>query len=88
MTAQQERQLFNTLYSLKKEVGELKDMLKPYTPKRDELLTFRQVMEELSVKKTKLYEMLANGELPFAIKVGRQWRFSRNGIIDYLNRTR
>lgn len=88
MTTQQEQQLFNALRSLKKEVGELKEMLKPHVPKHDELLSTKAAMEAMGVGSTKMKRMLANGELPFAIKIGRNWKFSRNGITNYLSRTR
>lgn len=88
MTTQQEQQLFSTLRSLKKEVVELKEMIKPLAPKNDEFLTLAQATKHLELSERKVRYMLANGELPFATKVGRNWRFSKNGIINYLSRTR
>lgn len=87
MTAREEQELLRTLRSLKKELGELRDMLKPYTPKQDEFLNTSQTIAMIGVSRRKLASMLADGELPFATKVGRTWRFSKNGIMSYLGKT-
>jgi excisionase family DNA binding protein len=41
-----------------------------------ELLTSRQVQESLHVDRTTIYRLVANGQLP-ALRVGKQWRFTR-----------
>lgn len=87
MTTQQEQELFKTLRSLKKEIGELKDMLVPYKPKKDEFLTTKEALRILKISERKLHNMLSNDELPFATKAGHRWRFSKNGIEAYLSKT-
>lgn len=87
MTSREEQELLRSLRSLKQEVGELQDMLKPYTPKQDEFLTTNQAITLIGVSRRKLFYMLASGELPFATKVGGVWRFSKNGAMAYLSKT-
>lgn len=88
MTVQQEQELFRMLRSLKKEVGELREMLIPCNPVDDEFFNTKKAAEILGIGSTKMKELLKSGELPFATKLGRQWRFSKNGIINYLSRTK
>lgn len=45
----------------------------------DELLTTRQLMDLLQLDRTTIYRMLNDGRLP-ALRVGGQWRFSRQAI--------
>lgn len=87
MTAQEEQHLIRTVNLLRKEIGVLKDMLKPHIPKEDKFLNFNQARKELGVSRTKMYSMLSNGELSFATKVGSRWRFSLNAIRAYLANT-
>jgi len=50
----------------------------------NDLLTTKQLMERLSVDRTTIYRMLNDGRLP-AVRVGGQWRFSRQAIDKWLN---
>lgn len=50
----------------------------------DKLLTARQVQTMLEVDRSTVYRMAEDGRLP-AIKVGRQWRFPHERIIDLLH---
>ncbi|MEG1547070.1 MAG: helix-turn-helix domain-containing protein [Bacteroides sp.] len=84
MTQQEERYLITTVRSLKRELSDIKGILNP-SPNCD-LLNTKQAMVKLGIGKTKIKEMLANGELPFATKVGNRWRFSEKAIANYLNR--
>lgn len=45
----------------------------------DDLLTTRQLMDLLQLDRTTIYRMLNNGRLP-GLRVGGQWRFSRQSI--------
>src|SRR5512135_2998630 len=45
----------------------------------DDLLTTRQLMDLLQLDRTTIYRMLNDGRLP-AVRVGGQWRFSRQAI--------
>ena len=49
----------------------------------NDLLTTHQVQEMLQVDRTTIYRMVDNGRLP-AIRVGKQWRFSRPEIERWL----
>ncbi len=45
----------------------------------DDLLTTRQLMDLLQLDRTTIYRMLNDGRLP-ALRVGGQWRFSRQSV--------
>lgn len=49
----------------------------------DDLLTTKQLMEILQVDRTTIYRMMHDGRLP-AMRVGGQWRFSRQAIEKWL----
>lgn len=49
----------------------------------DDLLTTKQLMELLRLDRTTIYRMLNDGRLP-AVRVGGQWRFSRQAIDAWL----
>ncbi|HEY3341998.1 MAG TPA: helix-turn-helix domain-containing protein [Anaerolineae bacterium] len=48
-----------------------------------DLLTTNQVQQLLQVNRTTIYRMVESGQLP-AIRVGKQWRFSRTDIDHWL----
>ena len=50
----------------------------------NDLLTTSQVTELLQVDQTTVYRLLKNGRLP-GVKVGNQWRFSRQAIETFLH---
>jgi excisionase family DNA binding protein len=50
----------------------------------DDLLTTRQLMDLLQVDRTTIYRMLNDGRLP-SMRVGGQWRFSRQAIDAWLH---
>ena len=47
----------------------------------DGLLTVREAAEFLSISRSKLYEMMDNGELPF-VKLGRSRRVPRRAVVE------
>lgn len=49
-----------------------------------ELLTTQQLMNLLKVDRTTIYRMLKNGQLS-GVKVGNQWRFSREDVDNFLS---
>ena len=51
------------------------------------LLTTRQVQELLKVDRTTIYRMVESGQLP-AVRVGKQWRFTRTDLDQLLNGTK
>lgn len=48
-----------------------------------EILTVKEATVQLKTARQQIRKMIANGELP-AVKVGREWRISRNALLDYL----
>lgn len=50
-----------------------------------EVLTLQQVAKLLRLHSSTIYRMVKRGEIP-AVKVGRVWRFSKEGLETYLNR--
>lgn len=53
----------------------------------EKFLTKKQAEVYLQVSERQLTYMLANGKLPFATKVGRQWRFPQSELERYVART-
>ena len=65
---------------------------KPEKPKRtihwdDELMTTRQLMEFLSLSRTKIWELVNKEQLP-AFKIGGDYRYRRSEVIEWLERYR
>lgn len=52
----------------------------------EKFLTKKQAEVYLQVSERQLTYMLANGKLPFATKVGRQWRFPQSELERYVAR--
>ena len=48
-----------------------------------EILTVKEAAALLKTSRQQIRRMIQNGELP-AVKVGREWRISRNALLDYL----
>jgi excisionase family DNA binding protein len=46
-------------------------------------LTITDVAEKLQLSTSTVYKLSENGNLP-AMKVGKQWRFTEEGLKDYL----
>jgi excisionase family DNA binding protein len=64
----------------------------PDKPKRtihwdDELMTTRQLMEFLSLSRTKIWELVNKEQLP-AFKIGGDYRYRRSEVIEWLERFR
>ena len=53
----------------------------------EKFLTKKQAETLLQVSERQLTYMLATGKLPFATKVGRQWRFPKSELERYIART-
>jgi excisionase family DNA binding protein len=65
---------------------------KPEKPKRtihweDELMTTRQLMEFLSLSRTKIWELVNKEQLP-AFKIGGDYRYRRSEILVWLEKYR
>lgn len=50
-------------------------------------LTTEEVLGYLKVNPRTIYRLIRTGELP-AIRVGRQWRFRRSDLTEWLDRQR
>ena len=50
-------------------------------------LTTEEVLGYLKVNPRTIYRLIRSGELP-AIRIGRQWRFRRSDLNDWLDRQR
>ncbi|OUN18627.1 MULTISPECIES: helix-turn-helix domain-containing protein [unclassified Flavonifractor] len=48
-----------------------------------EVLTVKEAAALLKTSRQQIRRMIQNGELP-AVKVGREWRISKNALLDYL----
>ena len=64
----------------------------PEKPKRtihwdDELMTTRQLMEFLSLSRTKIWELVNKEQLP-AFKIGGDYRYRRSEVLEWLERFR
>ena len=64
----------------------------PEKPKRtihwdDELMTTRQLMEFLSLSRTKIWELVNKEQLP-AFKIGGDYRYRRTEVIEWLEKYR
>jgi excisionase family DNA binding protein len=60
----------------------------PVTPTpNDDLLTTRDLMAFLNLSRTKIWELVQQGELP-AFKLGGDYRYRRSEIVQWLERYR
>lgn len=53
----------------------------------EKLMTFKETMEYLNIKASTLYTLVQGGIIP-ASKVGRQWRFKKGEIDNWLREQR
>lgn len=77
------------LKEIKLELSELRDRLdnNPKLNTPEKFLTKKQAEQFLAVSERRLTYMLATGKLPFATKVGRQWRFPQSELERMVART-
>lgn len=80
--------LLRMLREIKSELSELRERIDnhPKLSEPEKFLTKKQAEAYLNVSERQLTYMLATGKLPFATKVGRQWRFSQSGLEQYMAR--
>lgn len=50
-----------------------------------DIMTTEVLANALSISKGTVYSLVKSGELP-AIKIGRQYRFSKKHLLDYIDR--
>lgn len=84
MTPQQENELLRTLKKLERKIEAIEVLVKPYAPKRDQILDFKEAQEFLKFSRSKLRQLISKGEIPYSKKTGRL-RFSKNALIQWMN---
>lgn len=55
-----------------------------YTDNYSEILTMDEACEALAVGKSTIYQMLGNGEIEGAFRIGKVWKIPRKAITDYI----
>ena len=60
---------------------------RPMSQRHRSFLTTGEVLAYLRVAPRTIYRLVRNGELP-AVRVGRQWRFRRSDLDEWLDRQR
>ena len=84
---------FKTLLRMNKvlleKVTELEALIKgnPKLNQPEKFLTRKQAEEYLQVSERKLFLMLSSGQLPFATKIGGQWRIPQSELERMVART-
>lgn len=88
MTDKDSKILFKMLKEIKAELSELRNRLDnhPELSDPEKFLTKKQAETFLQVSERQLTYMLAAGRLPFATKVGGQWRFPQSELERYMAR--
>ena len=89
MTEKDSKILLRMLKEIKLELSELRDRLdnNPKLNTPEKFLTRKQAEEYLQVSERKLFLMLSSGQLPFATKVGGQWRIPQSELERTVART-
>ena len=84
MTPAQENELIRSVRSLKITISEIKDLILPIAPQKDEMLTSKQACQFLSFSERKLRRFVSAGTIPYT-KKGNRLIFSRNSLLKWLN---
>ena len=89
MTDKDSKMLLRMLKEIKQELSELRDRIDnhPKLSETEKFLTKKEAVEYLQVSERQLFYMLSQGKLPFATKVGRQWRFPQSELERMVSRT-
>ena len=77
-------EILRTLRQLRKEITELREMVAPIAPKKDEMLDAKGAADLLKYTPRQIYKMKAEGVIPYTM-IGRNVRFSRNSLLVWLN---
>ena len=77
MNASQETLLLKTVAQIQKELRELKNLVNPLVPPKDEILNMREAMQ------LTIYGLTHDGAIPYT-KVENRLRFSRNSLIQWM----
>jgi excisionase family DNA binding protein len=62
-------------------------MLQGATTDKQAFLTTEEVLVYLNTTPRTIYRLIRSGELP-AVRIGRQWRFRRTDLDDWIERQR
>ena len=84
MTPVEEKEIIRTLRNLKKDISEIKELVAPISPGKDEIFNFSQTKDFLSFSERKLRRLIAAGTIPYT-KKGSRLYFTRNSLIQWLN---
>ncbi len=55
-----------------------------YADEFTEILTIDEACELLTVGKSTIYQMLGNGDIEGAFRIGKVWKIPRKAILDYI----
>jgi PTS system nitrogen regulatory IIA component len=48
-------------------------------------ITIKGVAEKLGVSEKTIYRMVSDNQIPFAVKIGGQWRFKTDEVVDWID---
>lgn len=77
-------EVIRLLKSMKKEIAELRELVTPLSPKKDEILYFKEAQVFLKFSRSKLRQLIRDNEIPFSKKESRI-RFSKNALVQWMN---
>lgn len=83
MTSAQELELMRTIAQIRKEVRELKNLINPLIPPKDEYMDTRGAMKLTGFSRRKIFNLIHEGNIP-CTKVENRLRFSRNQLIQWM----
>ena len=84
------KKLLNLNRQLLEKVEKLEELIKgnpKFSEDPEKFLTKKQASEYLQLSMRQIDYMLAENKLPFATKVGRQWRFPQSELERFISRT-
>ncbi|MFA6898886.1 MAG: helix-turn-helix domain-containing protein, partial [Desulfurivibrionaceae bacterium] len=51
-------------------------------------ISIKGVAEKLGVSEKTIYRMVGDNQIPFAVKIGGQWRFKADEVVDWIDSQR
>lgn len=86
MTSAQELELMKTMAQIRKELHELKNLINPLVPPKDEFLDTKGAIKLTGFSRCKIFNLMRDGAIPYTKKENRL-RFSRNELIKWMQQT-
>lgn len=83
MNASQETLLLKTVAQIQKELRELKNLVNPLVPPKDEYMNTQGAMKLTGFSRRKITNLIHDGAIPYT-KVENRLRFSRNSLIQWM----